>query len=115
MPDPPVRGRMEPWDPTAEVGSEADRDPTGANLVLAGSTSQATMIAEIPDPACVASHMSAVTNAIKKARAYFNQTFGVPGAAPHFTKIPGTPTITVTGVLFFDVLHGQHGVAPNGV
>ena len=30
-----------------------------------------------------------------------------------FERISGT--VTVTGVGFFDVLHGQTGVAPNGI
>lgn len=96
----------------AVAALERDHD---YHLVLAGSTSQATMIVEIPDPACVASHVSAVVSGIARTRAYFDQTFGAPSAAPQFTTFSGTPTISVTGVLFFDTLHGQRGVAPNGV
>jgi len=38
--------------------------------------------------------------------------FGQPSSS-HFTSISGSAS--VTGVGFFDFLHGQTGVAPNGV
>src|SRR5207253_1093219 len=47
-------------------------------------------------------------------RAPFIQRFGMPSTT-HFAPIPGRPLATVTGVLFFDEIHGQKGVAPNGV
>jgi hypothetical protein len=95
-----------------QASREQDSD---YHLVLVGVTPDATMIVEIPDPACVASQDSAVTGAIKKARTYFDQTFGAPAQAPQFTTFQTPPQVTVSGVLFFDAIHGQRGVAPNGV
>jgi hypothetical protein len=96
-----------------EAAREKDRD---YHLVIAGARPSATMICEIPDPACLTTTRSrAAVSAITKARNYFDRTFGRPSAAPTFTQIPGTPTITITGALFFDRLHNQRGVAPNAV
>lgn len=59
-----------------------------------------TMIAEIPDPRCV------------PARSPFYA--GVQRARKQMAGIHAGP-VRVTGVLFFDFIHGQTGVAPNGV
>ena len=45
------------------------------------------------------------------ARADLVAACGEPGDSP----VDLTGTATVTGVGFFDVLHGQAGVAPNGI
>ncbi len=68
-----------------------------------------TMITEIPDPACVGSSSPLLTS-IKKARAAFDARYTVKTTFQS-ANIP----VTVTGVGFFDFLHGQTGVAPNGV
>ena len=83
---------------------EADSD---YHLVL--SADGKTMIAEIPAPACVAD-TSAWAAQITHARKQFDQVFA-PG---DFWQPAGVPVI-VTGVGFFDALHGQTGVAPNGI
>lgn len=68
-----------------------------------------TMIAEIPDPACVGSS-SPLRSDIQSARAEFDAKF-TPNGNFQTANIP----VTVTGVGFFDFLHGQNGVAPNGI
>jgi hypothetical protein len=83
---------------------EADRD---FHVVVKGAA--ATMIVEFPDPGCTGALKHAE---MAKARADFVTLFGQPG--PRFHRVPGHQTITVTGVLFFDLLHGQTGVAKNG-
>lgn len=84
---------------------EADSD---YHLVLQSPGGQ-HMIAEIPDPACAAG--SLVINQLTSDRASFDATFGAP--ARGFTMI--NRHVTITGVAFFDVLHGQTGVASNGI
>lgn len=106
---------MQTYTVTAALREAAREQDSDYHLVLVGATPDATMIAEIPDPACVASQDSAVTSAIKKARTYFDQAFGAPAQSPQFTAYQAPPQVTITGVLFFDAIHGQHGVAPNGV
>lgn len=76
---------------------EADQD---LHLVLKGE-SGLTMIAEIPSPECVAT--SPWANSIKSAREQFLKIYR-PGVC-----------VRLTGVIFFDKLHGQDGVAIQGV
>jgi hypothetical protein len=49
---------------------------------------------------------------MKNARNVFVAACGMPGASS-FTMLNGKATIR--GVGFFDFLHGQTGVAPNGI
>ncbi len=79
--------------------SESDSD---YHLVL--SDGSVTMIAEIPAPSCTMG--SAWTCFISRARSEFE--------AQNLARYPGL-TVTVRGVGFFDFLHGQTGVAPNGI
>lgn len=84
---------------------EADSD---YHLVLADAQGN-TMIAEIPAPACVGPG-SPFLAGITRARAAFDARYA-PGG---FWQPAGVPVV-VTGVGFFDQLHGQTGVAPNGI
>src|SRR5579859_3447557 len=68
-----------------------------------------TMIVEIPDPACVGS-TSPLLPDIRTARSEFDARYTPNGSF----QTANTP-VTVTGVGFFDYLHGQTGVAPNGI
>ena len=88
-----------------EFKEEPDSD---IHLVIVGESGQ-PMIAEIPDPECVQG--SRVLPQIARARGQFVQRFGQPSRTWDRVDAP----IRVTGVLFFDVDHGQSGVAPNAV
>ena len=79
--------------------SESDSD---YHLVL--TQGGVTMIAEIPGPSCTAT--SVWKCFISRARAEFEMQ--------NLSQYPGL-TVTVRGVGFFDFLHGQTGVAPNGI
>lgn len=68
-----------------------------------------TMIVEIPDPQAV-DPSSPWRDDIAKARQEFENAFHPTG---RFTR--RSAHIRVTGVGFFDFLHGQSGVAPNGI
>lgn len=68
-----------------------------------------TMITEIPSPTCVGSgspFLPGITNARSEFDARFTATTSFQTA-----NIP----VKVTGVGMFDFLHGQTGVAPNGI
>jgi len=84
-------------------------DDNDIHLAIADTTPPfATMIAEFPNRAC---DTGAVDQAqIDQARSAFEAAFPKP------TKKFQTPSgcVTVTGVFFFDRIHGQLGVAPNG-
>jgi hypothetical protein len=68
-----------------------------------------TLIVEIPSPNCVAT-LSPFRSQIVQARAEFDARFT---ASPQFQNV--SIPVTVTGIGFFDRIHGQTGVAPNGV
>jgi hypothetical protein len=108
----PANNRISPTETTVyqlqvtlvEYKLETDSD---YHLVL--SDGSHTMIAEIPDPACVGAG-SPLAPGITKARNEFNARF-TPTGSFRTANVP----VTVTGVGFFDFLHGQTGVAPNGI
>src|SRR5581483_701174 len=83
-------------------------DDQDYHIVIADSSGN-TMIAEIPAPTCVGSgspFLSGITN----ARSQFDAKFSVT------TSFQTTSTpVQITGVGMFDFLHGQTGVAPNGI
>jgi hypothetical protein len=86
---------------------EADGD---VHLVIASLSSGRTMIAEFPSTAC--SRRSFAAARMKRARAAFERACGVQSRSG-VTNLTGTAT--VTGVGFFDFIHHQRGVAPNGI
>lgn len=71
-----------------------------------------TMIVELADPACPFGVDPGIIAAMQAARDLFIARFGQPSAS-RFTRLTGS--IRITGVGFFDDLHGQTGVAPNGI
>ncbi len=84
---------------------EADSD---YHLVIADGNGH-TMIAEIPDPACVGA-TSPFLGDIQTARQVFDNNYSATGTF-QTADIP----VCLTGVGFFDFIHGQTGVAPNGI
>lgn len=68
-----------------------------------------TMIAEIPHPGCVGSD-SPFLPGVQAARDAFDSRYVATG---YFQT--ANVTATVLGAGFFDFLHGQRGVAPNGI
>lgn len=67
-----------------------------------------TMIVELASPTCVTP--DPLKTQITTARKQFNAWYQ-PGPQFQHVNVP----VTVTGVGFFDSLHGQTGVAPNGI
>ena len=109
----PSNNRVQPTETTVwvinatltEYKLESDED---YHLVISDSNGQ-TMICEIPAPHCVGSgspFLNGVTNSRSEFDAKFNVTTSFQTA-----NIP----VTITGVGMFDFLHGQTGVAPNGI
>lgn len=89
---------------------EADQD---IHLVIADpKNSRDTMIVELPNPACAGAATSRVLQQMTTARQAFVGRFGTPPTT-RFQRISGTAQIT--GIALFDFLHGQSGVAPNGI
>jgi len=94
-----------------EMKLEEDRD---IHLVIAEpSGPSARMITEFPDAdQCSGAVASAHAAEMRTARAALVAAFGQPSSS-QFTHLTGTATLA--GVGFFDFLHGQTGVAPNGI
>ena len=88
-----------------EYKSESDSD---YHLVIKDASGN-TMIAEIPSPSCVGGGSPFATK-ISTARSAFDAKFTTTGSF-QTANIP----VRITGVGFFDFLHGQTGVAPNGI
>ena len=83
-------------------------DDSDYHLVLSDAAGN-TLIAEIPLPGCVGSG-SPFLSKITSARAAFDAKFN-PTSSFQTTSTP----VQITGVGMFDFLHGQTGVAPNGI
>jgi hypothetical protein len=82
-------------------------------LVIADSRRGATMIAKFPAPWCTLNAPPALKALMNTARTRVENACGTPGQTGLYTLISGEATIT--GVGFFNVAHGQRGVAPNGI
>jgi hypothetical protein len=109
----PPTSRIQPTETTlwllnatlTEFKLEGDSD---IHLVLVDETGN-SMIAEIPDPSCVGPGSSFVSG-ISNARSQFTSQF-TPGSSFQRVNVP----VQITGIGMFDFLHGQTGVAPNGI
>src|SRR5260370_31878607 len=110
---PPPYNRIDPYDfyvftmdcTLWKFKKETDMD---YHLVLRDDAGQ-TIISEIPHPGCV-NDASLFKDYIISARDEFNAVY-TPTSSFQTVNVP----VTITGVAFFDFLHGQTGVAPNGI
>jgi hypothetical protein len=109
----PANNRVAPYETTVwvlnatltEFKLENDSD---IHLVLQDAGGL-TMIAEIPSPGCVGAS-SPLAAGITNARSQFQAVY-TPTTSFQTVNVP----VRVTGVGMFDFLHGQTGVAPNGI
>ena len=91
------------------VRAEEDGD---VHLVISSLTNRRrTMIVEMPSADCVARASNSARRKMRAARRSFERVCGPPSDT--FEALHGTATID--GVGFFDFIHGQTGVAPNGI
>src|SRR5262249_54371262 len=109
----PANNRVAPtettlWVLTATLTKYKREGDSDYHLVLDDGAGH-TMIAEIPSPGCVAPG-SPFAAGISHARAQFDACF----TATSSFQTTSTP-VQITGVGMFDFLHGQTGVAPNGI
>jgi hypothetical protein len=109
----PANNRVSPYETTvwvlnATLVEYKLEDDSDYHLVLSDASGN-TLIAEIPLPACVGSS-SPFLSKITSARTAFNARY-TPTGSFQTANIP----VQITGVGMFDFLHGQTGVAPNGI
>jgi hypothetical protein len=87
-------------------------DDSDIHLVLADPKLGGSMIAEFPASSCTVGADAKERTAMDSARDDLAAACGgLPGSTPRTL----TGTATLTGVGFFDPIHGQVGVAPNGI
>lgn len=102
------------WQVTGKLLAFKTEDDRDFHIVLEDLTvPNATMIVEIPDAACQGACAGSYKSEIAQARETFIRTFGLP--TQRFHIVQETTLVTVTGVAFFDFIHGQRGVAANGI
>ncbi len=109
----PANNRIQPTETTifqlhatlTEYKLEPDSD---YHLILSDGSGN-TIISEMASPACVGSS-SLLLSSIQNARSEFDARY-ITTSSFQTANVP----VTVTGVGFFDFLHGQTGVAPNGI
>lgn len=95
----------------ARLVSAKIEDDGDVHLVIASrKDARHTMIVELPSADCL--RHARGRNRINAARRAFASACGLPGTSS-FATLAGTATIE--GVGFFDFIHGQRGVAPNGI
>ena len=91
------------------IGFKKETD-SDFHIVLADPANRKrTLIAEIPSSACVPAEFR---QQFAELQAAFARDFGKPSAK--FRRLCTPVAVNATGVGFFDFLHGQTGVAPNG-
>lgn len=109
---PPLNARVAPYETTAWVVNgtlidykeEADVD---YHIVVQDGAGN-TIITEVPCPCC------GIGSPFQLRMANARQTFDAKLTAQPFFQNPNIP-VRITGVGFFDFIHGQTGVAPNGI
>ena len=94
------------------IKREADQD---YHLVITDPTNaRITMIVESPDPTCASG--SQFLDNITSVRTMLDRTLQLDRIfSPENRRSELSMPVTVTGIAFFDVLHGQEGIAPNGI
>jgi hypothetical protein len=87
-------------------------DDSDIHLVIADPKLGGSMIVEFPAPTCDTAASPAAQAAMTQARA---DLAGACGGEPSAKAVTLTGIATISGVGFFDLIHGQAGVAPNGI
>jgi hypothetical protein len=97
---------------TALLMSMRREDDSDIHLVLADPKLGGSMIAEFPASSCTVGATAADRTAMDRAR---DDLAAACGGLAGVTPRTLTGTATLTGVGYFDPIHGQAGVAPNGI
>ena len=96
------------------VAAKAIEEDSDIHLVIADPQTGGSMIAELPAFRCTVGATRPARLLMQRARVAFLRACGDPGADDYAEYGPRSRA-TVTGLGFFDFLHGQRGVAPNAI
>jgi hypothetical protein len=123
-PGPPDNNRIQPTETTvfvlnATMNVYKKEDDVDYHIVLQDqAVPPHTLIAEIPSPACVLASTPTgrvlVNGVLSQGIANARTKFDARLTAQTFFQTANLP-VQVKGVAFFDFIHGQTGVAPNGI
>jgi hypothetical protein len=97
------------------LGYKREKDDGDFHLVISDDANGATgtMIAELPAAECVEG--SAVAARLTAAREAFTAMVQDKPPSEKYRILRRPLRVSITGVGFFDKIHGQKGVAPNGI
>ena len=87
-------------------------DDSDIHLVIADPKLGGSMIVELPSSTCTATAAPSLQAAMAQARTDLATACGGEAGTQAVTL---TGSATISGVGFFDLIHGQAGVAPNGI
>src|SRR5207253_7062084 len=96
------------------VAAKVIGDDSDIHLVIADPETGGSMIAELPAFGCTVGATRRARLLMQGARVAFLRACGDPSSSD-YTEYSRSSRATVTGVGFFDFLHGQRGVAPNAI
>lgn len=97
------------WTVTAFLTEKKNEKDEDYHLVLDDGSGE-NLVAEIPAPACVEDTPEPLKDMILQARSDFDEWFA---ALPNKKKF--RQKVRITGIGFFDHLHGAEGSSPNGI
>jgi hypothetical protein len=92
-----------------EYKMEEDND---IHIVLRDLKTNATMVAEVPSPLCPEVQKTSSYKQFEELYNWFTLNIGKPGSS--FKTLSKPMKVRITGVGFYDFIHGQRGMAPNG-
>jgi hypothetical protein len=96
------------------VAAKVIEEDSDIHLVIADPQTGRSMIAELPAFGCTVGATRRARLLMQRARVAFLRACGDPSSSD-YTEYSRSSRATVTGVGFFDFLHGQRGVAPNAI
>jgi hypothetical protein len=97
---------------TVLLMSMRTEDDSDVHLVVSDPKLGGSMIVEFPSSTCTTGGDKAERRSMRQAR---TDLAAACGGEVRSSPVTLTGTATISGVGFFDVIHGQTGVAPNGV
>jgi hypothetical protein len=93
------------------LGFKREKD-MDIHIVIKDLDSEETMVAELPSPWCPEVEETSRSKTFNKINEWFLNNIGKPGERYKTLRKP--IPVSITGVGFFDFVHGQKGMAPNG-
>lgn len=92
-----------------EYKKEKDKD---IHIVLRDLKTSSTMVAEIPSPLCPEVQKTSRYRKFEQLYDWFTINIGKPTSK--FKTLPQPLKVRITGIGFYDFIHGQRGMATNG-